>query len=226
MKNVYLLLIISSAIATVILSCKHEPIVPNAADKALPAVCFQSEILPVFQSYCAKSGCHNNGSHQGGYKLNNFTNIVAKGIIAGDALSSSLYNSLFKTGTAKMPQICNPDVTEAQKTAIRIWINQGATNTINCAATCDTNAYKYKNDIEPILITYCNGCHGGCNPQAGIDLSTYQAVKDYITLDTYGFVGGITFNPDVTAMPYQAAKMSDCNITKIQKWIDGGYPNN
>ena len=41
-------------------SCKHEamlpPIIPGVSD----SICFETEVLPVIQSNCAKSGCHEN----------------------------------------------------------------------------------------------------------------------------------------------------------------------
>ena len=59
-------------------ACKHEPPVQQVPDPVTggggggtgtTAVCFESDVLPIFQSNCAKSGCHDAASHQDDYVL-------------------------------------------------------------------------------------------------------------------------------------------------------------
>src|SRR5690349_8075119 len=47
----------------------------NSGDTAL---CFERDILPIFQSNCAKSGCHDAASAQDGYVFTSYQTITAK----------------------------------------------------------------------------------------------------------------------------------------------------
>ena len=211
-------------IAIIAFSCKHEipvvvPVVHNT-----PTVCFESDVLPLFQSNCAKSNCHDAISAERGYVLDGFSNIVSRGIIPGDSTNSLLYKSLIGDGTRLMPQGDNNPLTTAQIHLIAVWINERATNTVNCEGTCDSSQYTYSGNVKPILQTYCLGCHSGI----AID-------GNYIPLDTYDGileqVNGNSLLPAIThtggePMPRNGNKLSDCKITIIRKWIEAGAPNN
>jgi len=229
------------------IGCKHESIVPTVTPN-LPGgvnpggpppgnggggtpvstlVCFEIDILPIFQTNCAKSGCHDAGSHQEDYVLDNYNNIVRRGIEAGDASDSEIYEVLFENGEDKMPRPPNPDLTPAQKALIGKWINEGAKNTVNCnvgTSGCDITKFNFSADIKPILATNCTGCHGGTAPSGGINLTVYDVVKQ-VGLNGR-LVGAITHAPGFQPMPRNANKLSDCKITQIQKWIDAGAQDN
>jgi uncharacterized membrane protein len=211
-------------------ACKHEVPVQNV--NATPingpvpnnGVCFESEILPLFQSNCAKSGCHDAATRREGYVLDSYANIMRKGIAAGKADNSKIYKVLFETGSDKMPQPPNPDLTAAQKALIGKWINEGAKNTTNCATNCDTAQFKYGANIATILSSNCTGCHAGAGASGGIDLSNYNNVK---TLAANGrLVGAVTHAPGYSPMPQGAAKLSECQLTQIKKWVAAGALNN
>ncbi|MEO6584437.1 MAG: hypothetical protein ABIO05_08940 [Ferruginibacter sp.] len=190
-------------------------------------VCFQSDILPIFQTNCAKSSCHDAASHQKDYVLDNYNNIVKKGIRPGDASESKIYRVLFETGNDKMPRPPNPDLTPAQKALIGRWINEGAQNTTNCnnsSSGCDTTKFKYSADIQPILAANCTGCHNATTFAAGLNFTQYDVVKQ--TAINGRLVGTITHTPGYSPMPRNAAKLSDCKITQIKKWIAAGALNN
>ncbi len=195
-------------------------------DKAAPAVCYESDVQPVLQSYCARSGCHSVATHSGDYKFNNYTNIISKGIVAGKASVSAVYLSMLDNISNKMPKAGYPTLSQNQIVAIRKWINQGATNSINCAATCDTTKFKYAADIKPILNTYCTGCHDGASAQGGVEFGTYVLLKDQIDNNVDIFMGSITHEPGYSFMPKYADIMKNCEIKKIQKWIAAGAQNN
>jgi uncharacterized membrane protein len=187
-------------------------------------VCFQSQILPLFQFNCAKSGCHDAASQNDGYVFDSYANIIKKGIRPGNATNSDVYEVLFETGDKKMPRPPNPDLTPEQKSLIGRWINEGAKNTVNCGSVCDTTKFKYSTDISLIIGTYCLGCHAGTAPSAGINLSTYSGV---FTVATNGrLVNAVSHAPGYSAMPKNAAKLSSCQITQITKWVNAGAPNN
>ena len=204
--------------------CKHEIIQDPGAGKGSTEICFESEVLPIFQSNCAKSGCHDAISHREGRVLNSYDNIMRNGIVPGNALSSGLFKVLYASGESKMPPNGNTSLTDAQKSTIGIWINQGAKNTTNCGTACDANAFAYTANVKPIMNTYCTGCHSGANPSKGIDLSTVEGVK--AAASNGRLYGAITHASGYVAMPQSSTKLSDCQITVIQKWIAAGAPNN
>jgi cytochrome c553 len=212
--------------------CTHEAPVPDPGsglptDPGVPNptnICFEADVLPIFQSYCAKSGCHDAQSHKEGYTLDSYTNIMKRGVVPGSAVNSTLYKVLFASGESRMPPVGQAQLTDAQKTTIGIWINQGAKNTTNCGAPCDENAFAYNANIKPIMNTYCVGCHGAVNPSKGIDLSTYAGTK---TAALNGSLyGSVSHAQGFVAMPQGGAKLSQCQITVIQKWAAAGAPNN
>ena len=187
-------------------------------------VCFESEILPLFQSNCAKSGCHDAATHTEGLILDSYANIIRKDIVPGKADNSKLYRVLFETGKDKMPPAPNADLTAAQKALIGKWINEGAKNTVNCNNTCDSNQFKYGANISIIINSYCTGCHSGTAASGNIDLSTYNTVK--IQATNGRLVGAVTHAAGYSAMPKNASKLSDCQITQIKKWVAAGALNN
>ena len=69
-------------------SCRHMP--ENIS--SLPTVCFQNQVLPIFQNSCAMSGCHN-GSGESGLDLTSYRGIM-EGIIPGNANKSSIYRAI------------------------------------------------------------------------------------------------------------------------------------
>jgi hypothetical protein len=92
---------------------------------------------------------------------------------------------------------------------------------------CDTNsAVTYSVSIAPVLNTNCNStsCHGGSTPAAGIKLDVYAGVK--AVADNGKLVGAVSHAAGFSPMPKNAAKISDCNIAKIKKWIAAGALNN
>lgn len=238
------LLIVTSVIVSVVLyACKHTP--PDVPAFTPPgaggggtgsgtgstAICFESEILPLFQSNCAKSNCHDATTHADGYILNSYDNLFKKegklvrdNIRPGSPENSKLYEVLFETGNDKMPPPGNTDLTANQKNLIATWIREGAKNTTNCNTSCDSSQFKYAANIKPILENYCTGCHSGSSPASGIDLTTYTNVKPVATSGLlYGVVAHLPgFNP----MPKGTlTNIPACEIAQIRKWVQAGANN-
>lgn len=230
MKNLFFTAAVLIATVFIINSCKHEaPVLaidttPIPGPVANNGVCFESEILPLFQSNCAKSGCHDAATHTEDLILDSYANIIRKDIVPGKADNSKLYRVLFETGKDKMPPAPNADLTPAQKALIGKWINEGAKNTVNCNNTCDSNQFKYGANISIIINSYCTGCHSGTAASGNIDLSTYNTVK--IQAANGRLVGAVTHAAGYSAMPKNANKLSDCQITQIKKWVAAGALNN
>src|SRR5574338_1681777 len=94
-------------VLSIFISCKHTPILPDptgtgnnggtpsggtpGGSNTGTGICFESQILPLFQSNCAKSGCHDALSAKEGFILDNYANIVRKGIQPGNASESKIF---------------------------------------------------------------------------------------------------------------------------------------
>jgi hypothetical protein len=212
-------------------SCIHEPFIdPSSLNNGEPStpgcvsnglVCFESSVLPIFISTCAITGCHDSKSRKEGYSLDNYNNIIKKGISPGNSANSKLYKVLFETGENQMPP--GAPLSKAQKDSIAAWINQGAKNTVDCNCSCNTSEYTYAAIILPIITNQCVGCHKPSSLGGNIDLSTYSLVKAQATNGK--LVGSITHAVGYSPMP-QGSKLGDCQITQIKNWIAAGTPNN
>jgi len=96
--------------------------------------------------------------------------------------------------------------------------------------TCDTTNVSYSVDIANILDASCQSCHKGSSSSSGINLYDYATIKS-LALDgkyTYGsLVSSISFqggNPN--PMPQGGSKLPECDINKIQAWVNRGAPAN
>lgn len=209
-------------IALIVFSCKHEiPVVPVTGGNT--GVCFEDAVLPLFQSNCSKSGCHDADTRAGGYQLDNHTNIIARGIIASNGADSKMYKVLIDSNSAAvMPPSYNNALTDSQKNLIKTWINEGAKNTTNCSS-CDSSKFTFAANIQPILQTHCLGCHGGVAIDGGfIPLDNYDGVKQLVKK----LYPSVSHAENADPMPKIGNKLNDCKIATIRKWIDAGAPNN
>ena len=229
MKKTYCILTVLIIALTVINACKHEiPQAITGSPAPVPGgtgeVCFEAQILPIFQSNCAKSGCHDAATHEKDYVFDSYINIIRKDVRPGNAANSKVYKVLFETGDKKMPPLPNSDLTTDQKALIGKWINEGAKNTVTCGSVCDSNQFKYSTNVSVIMGTYCLGCHSGSAPSGGINLSAYNGVRNVAISGR--LVGAVSHAPGYSPMPKNASKLSTCQITQIRKWVSSGSPNN
>lgn len=194
-------------------SCQHEQMGdPNAA------ICFERDILPIFNSKCAMSGCHDAGTSAEGYTLDNYKNIVSDGIVAGKPNKSEVYESI---ADGEMPPKKSTQLSESEKQLIYDWIAEGAKNGINCAVKCDSTASGFAAVIQPMMTKYCVGCHAYPNAGAGVDLSSHLGVKNAINQGLMKSLEHTGYYP----MPKGGSKLSDCEINQVRKWIQKGAPN-
>jgi hypothetical protein len=97
----------------------------------------------------------------------------------------------------------------------------------NAAGPCDTSVVaKFSTVVLPLMNTNCNysGCHNTTSAASGVILDTYNGVKAQAVNNR--LIGSIKHSSGYSPMPKGGAKYSDCNIAKIQQWINSGYPNN
>jgi len=89
---------------------------------------------------------------------------------------------------------------------------------------CDLTAVTYQATIAPILARNCRSCHNATLPSGSINLETYAQVK---RLADNGLLVGVTSHADgFDPMPQGAPKLSDCDISRIKKWVADGAPDN
>lgn len=206
-------------------SCKHQRDPYADVDGSGRTICFESEVLPLFQSYCASAGCHGNGSSAEGVSLDSYAHITAgDNIVPNRLYDSKVFDAMTGGGEEAMPPGGRPQLTEEQIRLIGTWIMQGAENTTNCDTACDSSIYTFSAVIAPMMQQHCTGCHGGSVPSGGINLTNWSGVHaaaiDGSLLGSVNHAGG--YEP----MPQGTSKLSDCRISQISNWINAGAQDN
>lgn len=234
LKTLFALLLASG----IFLTCKHDPVVPDVANKPDPnnpnpvdstkggdcdpdSVYFQKDILPLLRSNCAQSGCHDPATASDGVILNDYNSIMQQ-IDPGNLNNSDLYEAITEDDPDKlMPRNPNTGQGEALDpeliSMIGKWISQGAMNN-DCETGCDTTSLSFSNDVFPIITQNCAlpTCHNatGRSPQ----FVDYQSVFQSIDRIENRAVVNQTMPP--------GGPLPDCELLILKKWIDDGAPNN
>lgn len=183
-------------------------------------VCFSTQILPLYVTYCAMSGCHNSGSRAEGIELDTYTTIM-NGIVANNPNGSRYYTVL----GGKMPPKSSGQLTSTQIALISQWITEGATNTTCTTSTCDTTQYTYTNGISALFANNCNGCHGVAPGSGNVVLSDYASAKTAGTTLKANFLNAVNYSSATTAMNMPpTGQLTACQVTQITKWLNAGCP--
>lgn len=232
-------LLTAIVIFLIVLSCKHEMIAPGVDQTPVPVtppvdstggggstndtVCFQSQILPLYQTYCSRnSGCHSgNGGGEGSDVVTTSYFYIMKGIRAKNPQGSRYYTI---AASGEMPPRNEPAMSQDQLALIKKWIEQGALNTTCTATTCDTTKYTYSNRVSGIFATYCNGCHGIAPGSGNVVLSSYSAAVAAVNKDKALFLSAINYTAPAGKNMPQNSRLSDCQVQQITKWINKGMP--
>jgi len=122
----------------------------------------------------------------------------------------------------RMPPPPAAPLTPAQINKIYKWISQGALNNYCEQLDCDSLNVSFSVDVFPVIQNTCLGCHSGSNPNGGILLTNYQQIKSQAAISagsTGSLIGAITWDAGNTNMPYNGARLSDCDIGIIRNWI-------
>ena len=183
-------------------------------------VCFNSDILPLYVSYCGSAGCHDATTHKESVITTDYGHIM-NGIKAKNS-GGSRYYTIINSG---MPPRGSAAMSTAQIALIKKWIDQGALNT-QCTNVCDTTSFTYAAAIQTILSNNCGGCHGTQPGSSNVYLGDYASAKAYISANKALFINAINHSTTLTALQRMppSNKMLDCKIIQIQKWIQNGYP--
>lgn len=96
-------------------------------------------------------------------------------------------------------------------------------------SACDTTnqTISYAATVSGIMANKCAtaGCHDAGTQQGGYNLSSYAGVYAAATTNNF-LLGTIQWLSGYNQMPQGGAKLSDCEIGLITKWVNQGAPNN
>jgi len=232
LDKIYLSLsfLILFAVFSWITSCSH---VSNIAN--LPEVCFTSDILPIFTSNCAISGCHDGVGRESRRAMNTYTDIV-RDITPGNPNASNIYQVIISKWGNMMPP--NKPLSIDNREKIRIWIEQGAAEsspacptTIDGTPTPPVARACFTRDILPVIISRCatTGCHDAGAGGERVSLTTYANIKRIVTPgnpSTSGLYTVIKSSGGESKMPpSNKPQLSVAEIDSIGKWIGYGALN-
>jgi mono/diheme cytochrome c family protein len=96
------------------------------------------------------------------------------------------------------------------------------------APACDaaTQTITYSGVISPIFDAHCRECHGSSVASTlggGNDFGSYANINRYPSAN---LLGCIKQEPGFDPMPKGRPKLSDCDIERIERWMNAGKPNN
>jgi len=89
---------------------------------------------------------------------------------------------------------------------------------------CDTTNITYSAKVLPLIQNNCYSCHSGAAPSGNVSLDSYTNLKIYA--DNGKLMGVISHASGYSPMPQGGNKMSSCEISTIQTWINNGTLNN
>ncbi len=94
---------------------------------------------------------------------------------------------------------------------------------------CDTTDVSYSRDIEPIISKNCLMCHGSsvyATSGGGINLDGYSNISMFLATNKDRLLGAIKWQQGYSKMPKDRQQLNECDILKIETWINNNYPNN
>ncbi|HKK43693.1 MAG TPA: c-type cytochrome domain-containing protein [Bacteroidales bacterium] len=220
-----------------VISCTHK-----ADISGLPEVCFEGEVLPVFQNSCAISGCHDGqGGGESRLALNTYAGIM-QGISQGNPDASRIYQAIIaKGGEGQMPP--GQPLSLDNRTLIRIWIEQGAQETLCAAATVPTDTTSgtgstffntracFTRDIQPVLVSKCatTNCHDATSHRSGYNFTTYSSTMNAVVAgdpSNSRLYRVITLSSGEDKMPPSSSpQLTSAEIDSIYQWISYGALN-
>ncbi len=120
----YLILLCFTACVTVIVSCKHDPIVPP---EVIIPVSFSKDVQPILVGNCSAEGCHGLENFEK-YQVLSYVEVM-KEVKAGDKYDSEIYERITSNDEdERMPKTPNSKLSSAQIEIIGKWIDEGAAN--------------------------------------------------------------------------------------------------
>jgi len=204
--------------------CTHAPGVYFDNNPVISTTCstdtvyFQNEILPLLNSTCATTGCHNAVSAKHDVVLTDYNSVMhTGGINLALPSESKIYKVLLKSNDERMPPSPAQAWTSSQANRLLTWISQEAINNACLEAACDTTHVTFKASVDPIFQTNCYGCHSATNASGNIDLTNFDQLS--ILINNGSLLGSIRHDAGYSPMPKGSSKLSDCEINTIAIWV-------
>lgn len=88
----------------------------------------------------------------------------------------------------------------------------------------DLSTVSLASDIAPILENSCYSCHGTGIESGGVDLENYSRLFE--VAENGRLLGALKHLPGYANMPLSGALLPDCDIQRMEAWIEQGAPNN
>ena len=89
---------------------------------------------------------------------------------------------------------------------------------------CDTTGVMtYSGSIAPVMTGNCNVCHSGAVASGGVVTDNYDGLS--VVAKNGALWAAVSWSGPLQ-MPQGGDKLSDCDLTKIKKWVDAGSPDN
>ena len=189
------------------------------------SVCFTRDILPILISNCTMAECHDVDRPEEGINPTSYASVMNGRetiVVPGNPSRSKLYESLIEDEIDERMPPPPRSLTNAQIALIERWIREGAKNR-DCSSEnsgCDTSVVTYVGTIAPLLASSCTGCHTGYAASGGVDLTSRSTVE--ALAKNGSLMGTISWKSGYPKMPPSGPKMTDCSISQIQAWINGG----
>ena len=89
---------------------------------------------------------------------------------------------------------------------------------------CDTSGVTFSGTVLPLLQSNCLGCHNQAGGQGGIILEGHA--NTVIRVNDGTLMGAINHASGFSPMPKNGQKLAQCDINRIQTWINAGAPDN
>jgi hypothetical protein len=89
---------------------------------------------------------------------------------------------------------------------------------------CNLSDITYSTTVLPIIEDNCYRCHDAANNFGGITLEGYERLKTMV--DNGNLLGVIRHEAGFSSMPKNEPALLDCEIEKIEAWVNAGAPNN
>ncbi len=193
---------------------------------------FEDDVQPILSTYCLT--CHGKSSPEQGVDLRSARSVLRGGfngpvVKKGAAEESKLY---LKVSQGKMPPPAfKSHVPEAEVETIRRWIQEGAHSkqADEIPEAARRQIARFEQGIQPLFIERCVACHGGEQPQSGLDLRTLASTlrggqHGPVVLEGFSEKSILVRQLVSGVMPPEGAaeRLSPEQVELIRGWIDEG----
>lgn len=92
------------------------------------------------------------------------------------------------------------------------------------SSECDTMDVTYNNFVAGLMDANCNSCHNPTSPSGNIVTSDYDNLL--LIVNNGKLEGAVNHLPGYSSMPKGSNKLPDCDLDKLNAWLNAGNPEN